>query len=75
VFVTLERPLEGNRAVLTIKDNGVGMSDTPSGGIGLGTRLINGLAAQLQGQVSITRDDGVRFELRLPVMLSSKETA
>jgi two-component sensor histidine kinase len=75
VFVTLERPLEGNQAVLTIKDNGVGMSDTPSGGIGLGTRLINGLAAQLQGQVSITRDDGVRFELRLPVMLSSKETA
>jgi two-component sensor histidine kinase len=75
VFVTLERPLQGNEAVLAITDNGVGMADTPSGGVGLGTRLINGLAAQLQGQVSVTRDNGVRFELRLPVDLAAKEPA
>ncbi len=49
VNVTLTRPLEGNDAVLTIADNGAGMGESPAGGIGLGTRLINGLAAQLQG--------------------------
>jgi len=58
------RPLEGNEAVLTIEDNGVGMAETPAGGIGLGTRLINGFAAQLQGKAEITRGDGVRFVLR-----------
>ena len=67
VSVTLERPLEGNDAVLTITDNGVGMAETPSGGMGLGTRLIAGLAQQLEGKHAVTRDNGVRFELRFPV--------
>lgn len=67
VDITLVRPLEGNDAVLTIADNGAGMSKTPAGDIGLGTRLINGLAAQLQGQVAVTRGDGVTFELKFPV--------
>src|SRR5262249_11862402 len=53
VSVTLSRPLEGTQAELVISDNGVGMSDTPAGGQGLGTRLINGLAAQLQGKLDI----------------------
>jgi two-component sensor histidine kinase len=67
VTVTLERPLKGNEAVLAITDNGVGMSETPSGGMGLGTRLIAGLTSQLQGKQTITRDNGVKFELRFPV--------
>ncbi len=67
VTVTLERPLKGNDAVLTIIDNGVGMSETPSGGVGLGTRLIAGLTQQLQGKQAITRDNGVKFELTFPV--------
>lgn len=67
VAVTLERPLKGNDAVLAITDNGVGMSETPSGGMGLGTRLIAGLTAQLQGKSTTTRDNGVRFELKFPV--------
>ena len=70
VDITLVRPLEGNDAVLTIADNGAGMSETPSGGIGLGTRLINGLAAQLQGKVAVARGDGVTFELKFPVELT-----
>ena len=70
VDVTLSRPLEGNEAVLVIADNGAGMSETPAGGVGLGTRLINGLAAQLQGKSSTTRGDGVTFELRFPVELT-----
>lgn len=67
VSVTLERPLEGNDALLTIADSGVGMSETPSGGMGLGTRLIAGLTQQLEGKSTSTRDSGVKFELRFPV--------
>ncbi len=73
VNVTLTRPLEGNDAVLTIADNGAGMGEIPAGGIGLGTRLINGLAAQLQGSVSMKRGDGVTFELKFPVELARVE--
>lgn len=67
VSVTLERPLNGNEAILTIADNGAGMAEVPSGGLGLGTRLIAGLAQQLEGKSSVTRDNGVKFELRFPV--------
>lgn len=67
VTVVLERPLDGNDAVLTISDNGVGMDETPAGGQGLGTRLIGALVAQLEGKSSLTRDNGVKFEMRFPV--------
>lgn len=67
VDISLTRPLEGNDAVLTIADNGAGMGETPAGGIGLGTRLINGFAGQLQGVVTVTRGNGVQFELKFPV--------
>lgn len=67
VDITLTRPLEGNDAVLTVTDNGAGMAETPSGGMGLGTRLISGLAQQLGGQVNVKREDGVSVELRFPV--------
>jgi two-component sensor histidine kinase len=66
VAITLERPLEGNEAVLVIADNGAGMSETPSGGQGLGTRLIAALVTQLGGKSTLTRDEGVRFEMRFP---------
>lgn len=68
VTITLVRPLDGNDAVLTVEDNGVGMSETPAGGQGLGTRLIAGFAGQLQGKADVTRSsDGVKFELKFPV--------
>lgn len=67
VSVALTRPLEGNQALLTITDNGVGMSETPSGGMGLGTRLIAGLSQQLEGKSTNIRDNGVKFELKFPV--------
>ncbi len=73
VEIVLSRPLEGNEAVLVAADNGVGMSETPSGGMGLGTRLISGLAQQLGGQPVVTRDNGVRIELRFPVNAPSKQ--
>ncbi len=73
VDVTLTRPLAGNDAVLTIADNGAGMGEIPAGGVGLGTRLINGLAAQLQGKVAMTRGDGVTFELKFPVTAAAEK--
>ncbi len=75
VEIALERPLEGNDAVLIVTDSGVGMSETPAGGMGLGTRLISGLAQQLGGQVMVTRENGVRVELRFPVNLAGKHPA
>jgi two-component sensor histidine kinase len=76
VEIALTRPLEGNEAVLTIADNGVGMGETPAGGVGLGTRLINGLGGQLQGKTSVERSaEGVRFELRFPVTEASEGAA
>ena len=72
VKITLERPLEGNEAVLVVSDDGVGMAETPSGGMGMGTRLISGLAQQLGGQITVTRDNGVRTELRFQAEIVSK---
>jgi len=72
VSIRLERPLEGNEAVLVVQDNGVGMAETPAGGIGLGTRLISGLAQQLGGQTTVTRENGVRVELRFPADIVSR---
>ncbi len=68
VSVAIERPLDGNQAVLTIADNGIGMPEAAApGGVGLGTRLIAGLAAQLEGKTTFVRDSGMRFELRFPI--------
>lgn len=67
VVVSLERPLNGNEAMLVIADNGVGMSETPSGGQGLGTRLIAALVAQLGAKSAAKREGGMRFEMQFPV--------
>lgn len=75
VEIALQRPLEGNEAVLIATDNGVGMTETPAGGMGLGTRLISGLAQQLGGQVNVSREAGVRIELRFPVNSLAKVSA
>lgn len=72
VEIALQRPLEGNDAMLIVTDNGVGMAETPAGGMGLGTRLISGLAQQLGGKVSVARENGVRVELRFPVNVPGK---
>jgi two-component sensor histidine kinase len=70
VGVSLERPLAGKEATLAIADTGVGMGETPSGGQGLGTRLIAALVAQLEAKSTMTRDNGMRFEMRFPIETS-----
>ncbi len=71
VRITLEQPVDSTEAVLAVADNGVGMAETPAGGMGLGTRLITGLAQQLGGRTNIIRGNGVRVELRFPVVTPS----
>ncbi|MEZ6029809.1 MAG: histidine kinase dimerization/phosphoacceptor domain -containing protein [Hyphomonadaceae bacterium] len=71
VRITLEQPVDSNEAVLAVADNGVGMAETPAGGMGLGTRLITGLAQQLGGRTNIIRGNGVRVELRFPIVTPS----
>ncbi len=75
---------EGESFALSVSDDGVGMSadETPSAasrtagkqrplGTGLGTRLLQGLAAQLRGTLSRHRGEngaGTLAELRFPVV-------
>jgi two-component sensor histidine kinase len=67
VTVTLERPHNQSEAILVVADTGIGMADTPAGGMGLGARLIAGFTQQLEGRSATTRDNGARFEMRFPV--------
>jgi PAS domain S-box-containing protein len=67
IIVTL-RAIDGDQVMLTVTDNGRGMktSEKIVGSGSLGTTIINGLVAQLRGQVMIHSDGGVRAEVRLP---------
>jgi PAS domain S-box-containing protein len=55
-----------DQIVLIVSDNGIGipLSDTPSGSLGL--ELVNLLAEQLSGSLTIHRANPTRFELRFP---------
>lgn len=59
--------LDDARARLTIRDNGVGFDPT-SQSKGMGTRLIRGLVAQMEGQHSIEAAEGTRFVLWFPLV-------
>jgi hypothetical protein len=59
--------LGADRFGFTIRDNGCGLPDEydPAGSKGLGTRIVQGLAAQLGGELSIKshKDQGTAFQL------------
>lgn len=69
VHLTLER-ISGDSLRLTIKDNGRGMPDpqaeTASRPRGLGTTIIRGFAAQLNGTLAIDGSDGVTTVVEFP---------
>jgi PAS domain S-box-containing protein len=50
--------------VLSVADNGGGMSDLDQDSGGLGARIVRGLVAQLDGTMRIIRGDGLRVEVR-----------
>ena len=61
--------VEGERICLRIRDDGVGYgaADEPSG---MGGRLLQGLARQLQADYAFKRDGGTLFEMSFPVAQS-----
>jgi len=68
ISLDLQR-LDPERLALTIKDDGRGLPQpatspavVPKGG-GLGTRIVQGLASQLNGHLEVTGDDGVTTRL------------
>ncbi len=65
IRVELERL--GERAAVTVSDDGQGYDPhaVETGGLGLG--LVNGLAAQVRGALTTTCDNGVRSRLEFPI--------
>lgn len=51
------------RADITVSDNGVGLSEDRS--LGMGTRLLQGLSSQMGGSYSLTSDGGTHFKANL----------
>lgn len=65
------KPLEGRRAQLVIADNGPGY-DADTVRVGMGTRLIRGVVAQLQGHYRIETAGGARFTAELAIIEDRK---
>jgi hypothetical protein len=56
-----------NEYVLIVSDNGCGSSGTPDGKGGLGKTIINGLAAQLQAQITCENGKGTTVTVKIPM--------
>ena len=52
-----------NRISFSIKDDGVGITDTEETSNGFGLQLVNMLAKQIRGKVSIKNENGTTFTL------------
>lgn len=69
-------PRDRHSLILTIKDNGAGLPDNWSleGSGGLGTRLIKGLADQIDADIAIqsTPGGGTRFDVVMPLRSATR---
>ena len=68
--VTLKKTEDGRTGILTIRDDGIGF-DPGTSSKGTGSKLINGLAAQIQGETAYHFEQGTKFELRFPLPKST----
>ncbi len=68
--VTFKKTEDGRTGILTIHDDGIGF-DPETSSKGTGSKLINGLAAQIQGETGYYFGQGTRFEMRFPLPNSS----
>jgi two-component system, sensor histidine kinase PdtaS len=68
IRIALTRQL-GNEALLSVSDNGMGLPDhvDPRTTETIGLQLVELLASQLDGVVTINRSDPTRFSLRFPI--------
>jgi two-component system, sensor histidine kinase PdtaS len=59
----------GDEALLSVSDNGIGLPEhiDAEGSGSLGLQLVNLLANQLSGAITISRSDPTRFSLRFPI--------
>ncbi|RUT26050.1 sensor histidine kinase [Asaia sp. W19] len=77
VKVTLKR--EGEMAVLTIRDDGIGLSSTRAQDAakreGIGLQLVKGFARQLGGTLEIRDDEGTEYRLSFGVQLIRRHLA
>jgi two-component system C4-dicarboxylate transport sensor histidine kinase DctB len=81
--------VEGDEAVLTVRDNGGGIDDfdalfepfyttkKPGDGVGLGLAISSGIVTDLGGRLTARNGDqgGAVFEIRLPVLEASSTAA
>lgn len=67
VAVTLQ-PAGADRLLLVMQDDGVGIADKvpAAASRGLGTRIVQGLASQLNGELVIVRENGTVARLEFP---------
>jgi two-component sensor histidine kinase len=70
IEVSLKKAEDGRMGVLTIRDNGIGF-DPEHSSKGTGSKLISGLAAQIQGEFRYSISEGTIFELRFPLPSSA----
>ncbi len=67
ITVSLAKEADG-RVLLSIADNGRGQADA---GPGLGTGIVKGLVAQMDGVMNVIEDGGLRTEIRAPAPLAA----
>jgi PAS domain S-box-containing protein len=62
------KSIENNMFELTVKDNGIGLSDNidVNNTRTLGLNLVNALVSQIDGTLSITNDNGAEFKITFP---------
>lgn len=67
--ILISGTLKENSAIVTIKDNGIGMPESINIGSssGFGMSLIEMLVEQIKGTVQIERQNGTKFTLEFPV--------
>lgn len=64
--ITISLKVELDAAILEIRDNGIGLPDTPSvRNDSLGMQIISGLSTQLNGELKILNDNGAVIQLTL----------
>jgi two-component sensor histidine kinase len=65
--VGIEVAQEGDRVIVVVWDDGVGLGEGPLEGERLGLQIVRSLIEEMGGSVSITSDAGTRVEVRVPL--------